>query len=122
MERLGDTADLAVLRQANVWLVKFLERSAGLPVQGLDREVEDLRQVEGTLQSVAPLLRSRLHDCEEPEFHQEFLRYRENLVRLQQELERLQSSAGECRARVTARQGHLQAAKAWCVTTREMTW
>jgi hypothetical protein len=122
MERIDDIADLELLEQANVSLARFLDCHSGEPVTGKEAEVEGLRRVERTLQSVGPFLHGQIQNCKSPETRKELARYRQNLVRLQDELTRLQNSALECQARVLARQKHLQASQAWCAAARDMTW
>ena len=106
------------LRRANDCLEKFFARFSGAPVLGTNEEVEALLQVEGALRSVRPLLRPSLEASQERQIQTEVVRYRANLLRLQRELAVMQDSASGTRARLFARQSHLQAARAWCAATR----
>lgn len=118
MERMNmdDARDL--LRSANARLENFFTRFSGAPVLGTNQEVEALLQVEDALRSVRALLRPCLKESNECEIQAELARYRTNLMRLRHELAIMHESAAGCRARLFARQNHLQAARAWCAATR----
>jgi hypothetical protein len=118
MERLNQN-DLDVVRQANVRLRRFLDRS-GAPVSGTNEEVEALLQVEEILQSVGVLLDSGVQKVDDLAVREELVRYRENLLLLRGELSVMQESATAFRAHLYSRQDHLQAVKAWCVASRDI--
>jgi hypothetical protein len=112
------TAGVELLRSANESFQRFFEHFAGLPVQGTAEEVTAMRQVEQTLQSVGRLLNKDVQASPDPRLRSEILRYRDNLLRLRQELSAMESSAASCRSRLSNREQHLDAAKAWCAATR----
>ncbi len=68
--------------------------------------------------SVGALLDGRLQAIEDHEVRQELACYRQNLVRLRDELARMQESAVGCRVRLDSRLKHLHAAQAWCAASR----
>jgi len=121
MERIDDQAALELLRRANDRFGRFFARFSGAPVLGTDEEVEALLQVERTLQSVGAFLDGRLQRSQAAEVRDELERYRQNLLRLRQELAVMQNAAMGSQARLLARQKHLHAAKAWCAASRATT-
>ena len=67
------------------------------------------------------LARCSMGDCRastDQAIRQELARYRENLLRLRNELARMQESAVGCRIRLDGRLKHLHAAQAWCAASR----
>lgn len=120
MERISDQDDLALLHKANQTVSQYLARFSGVPVQGSDEEVRGLRQVERALKTVGSLLRRNVQQDPRQEIHRELAAYRENLLRLRQELGLMQDSATERRAGLFAREQHLQAARAWCAAARAL--
>jgi len=121
MERIDDYDRLQLLRRANERLGRFFARFSGAPVLGTQEEVEALLLVQGTLQSVGALLDGRLQSSRTVEVRDELALYRANLVRLRNELGVMQNAANSCRARLLARNKHLQAAQAWCAASRATT-
>jgi hypothetical protein len=116
--RMDLAASLNLLRTANESFRRFFEHFAGVPVHGTDEEVEAMLQVERTLRAVGRFLNRDLKAAQTDEMREEIGRYRENLLRLHQELSTMQSSAHRSRARLFTREEHLQAAQAWCAATR----
>jgi hypothetical protein len=114
----GALLGLDLVRSANETLHRFLADFAGEAVQGTGNEVAAMLQLERTLQSVGRLLKGNLQASQDAELRDEIAQYRDNLVRLRQELSALQSSAANCRARLFTREEHLHAARAWCAATR----
>jgi len=121
MERLDEHDSLLLLRRANERFARFFARFSGAPVLGTGEEVEALLQVEYTLRSVGCLLDGRLQKSAIPAVRDELARYRANLVRLRQELATMQSATVACRARLFAREKHLNSAQAWCAASRATT-
>lgn len=121
MERLDEFDRLQSLRRANERFGRFFARFSGAPVLGTDEEVEALRQVESSLQSVGALLDGRLQSSRTVQVRDEIARYRVNLLRLRHELAVMQSAASDCRTRLLDRQKHLRAAQAWCAASRGTT-
>jgi hypothetical protein len=119
MERLNLHDHLETLRAANGSLVRFLERFSGAPALGVDHEIEALRTLEETLQSVGVLLSNGLQNSNEPAIREEFKQYRDNLIALRRQLSGMQDRALACRARLYLHHNHLQTVKAWCHTSRE---
>jgi hypothetical protein len=113
---INESRDL--LRRANAQFARFFQRFCGAPVMGTSEEVAALLQLERTLQSVGALLDGRLQALEGHEVRQELACYRQNLVRLRDELARMQESAVGCRVRLDSRLKHLHAAQAWCAASR----
>jgi hypothetical protein len=120
MERMtnDEQAGVELLRQANQCFGLFFARFSGVPVVGADEEVKAMIQVENALRAVGPYLDGRLQGNPVDEVQQELTRYRENLLRLRLELAAMESSALDTRARLSARQNHLAAAKEWCAASR----
>jgi hypothetical protein len=118
MPGLDAPVGLDLLRNANKTLHRFLAEFAGEAVQGTSREIAAMVQLERTLQSVGRLLKGNLQASQDAELRGEIAQYRDNLVRLRQELSALQDSASHCRARLFTREEHLHAARAWCAATR----
>jgi hypothetical protein len=114
----GTPVGLDLLRNANETLHRFLAEFAGEAVQGTGKEVAAMLQLERTLQSVGRLLKGNLQASSDAGLRDEIAHYRDNLVRLRQELSALQTSASNCRARLFTREEHLHAARAWCAATR----
>jgi hypothetical protein len=109
---------LGVLRRANARLSSFFTRFSGGVVLGAQEELRMLLQVEHTLRSIEVLLQQGLQESADRETREELVTYRANLVRLQRELAVGQDSAMANRARISARQNHLQAARAWLAASR----
>ncbi len=107
-----------LLRQANASLVHFFERFTGAS-EGHVEEVEALLRLEETLRSVGVLLDGGVQNSSDTEIREELARYRLNLVSLRRELSVLQDAATACRARLQTRQAHMQAARAWCIASRQ---
>jgi len=105
---------LNVLLTANARLANFFDRFSGMPVQGTQQEVEALSQVELALHSVGNLLNQGVQQSNDKKVREELAKYGTHLLRLQRELAVMQGVAADCRARLSARQKHLQAAQAWC--------
>ncbi len=118
MERLNEQDGVELLRQANQCFGRFFTRFSGAPVVGDDEEVKAMMQVEEALQAVGPYLDGRLQSNPSDEVREELARYRDNLLRLRLELTAMESSALDARARLSARQNHLEAAKEWCAASR----
>ncbi len=118
MGRIENDESLDLLRRANGRLGRFFERFSGAPVMGSGEEVAALLQLERALQSVGALLDGRLQASADQAIRQELARYRENLLRLRNELARMQESAVGCRTRLDGRLKHLHAAQAWCAASR----
>jgi hypothetical protein len=121
MERVDEYDSLQLLRRANDRFGRFFARFSGAPVLGTDEEVEALLQVENTLQSVRAYLDGRLQCSQAAAIRDELARYRANLIRLRHELAVMQNAAMGCRARLSERNKHLQAAQAWCAASRATT-
>jgi len=115
---MDPAASLDLLRGANETFRRFFEHFAGVRVGGTDKEVEAMLQVERTLRAVGRFLKGDLKAAQDDELHDEIGRYRENLLRLHQELSTMRSSAQRSRAQLFTREEHLQAAQAWCAATR----
>ena len=115
MPGLDAPVGLDLLRNANKTLHRFLAEFAGEAAQD-SREIAAMVQLERTLQSVGRLEGSA--SLADAELRGEIAQYRDNLVRLRQELSALQDSAADCRARLFTREEHLHAARAWCAATR----
>jgi hypothetical protein len=118
MERVNEQAGMELLRQANHCLSRFFARFSGVPVAGDDEEIKAMIQVENALQAVGPYLDGRLQRNTSDQVRDELARYRDNLLRLRLELTAMESSALDARARLSARQNHLEAAKEWCAASR----
>jgi hypothetical protein len=118
MERVNPSA-LDLLRQANASIVRFLDRS-GSPAPGTADEVEALLQIEETLHAVGVLLDRDLQDTGDSELHSEIAHYRQNLVALRSQLSLMHAAATACQARLSSREDHLHAVRAWCSTSREI--
>src|SRR5580698_30933 len=116
-----DCGSLELLRQANSRLTRFFDRFAGAPVLGTDEELQAMLEVERTLKSVAALLDGRLQSDPTVGVREELARYRVQLLRLRDELARMEQSAAGCRSRLSARHKHLHAAQAWCAASRATT-
>jgi DNA repair exonuclease SbcCD ATPase subunit len=121
MERVDDKANLELLRRANQRFDHFFARFAGAPVLGTTEEVEALLQMEATLKSVGAFLDGRLQSSQADLVRDELACYRANLVRLREELARMQNAANHCRTQLSARQKNLHAAQAWCAASRSIT-
>lgn len=115
---MDPAASLDLLRSANESFCRFFECFAGVAVSGTDEEVKAMLQVERTLRAVGKFLNGDLKAAQNDEMREEIGRYRENLLRLHQELSGMQSSAHRSRARLFTREEHLHAAQAWCAATR----
>jgi hypothetical protein len=113
--------DLQMLQGANLLFSQFFQRFSGSPVLGTDEEVQAMRQIEHSLQSVALALDSGLPNSVRPEVREELVRYRTNLLHMRQELIRMEISANEGRACLQARQKQMRAARAWCAASRAIT-
>lgn len=118
MARLDECASLDVLREANQDLRQFLADNAGV-AQGNEEEVQTMLQLERSLRAVGGHL-DRLQRIEREEVRVELGIYRDNLLRLRQQLGVLQKSALECRARLFLRESHLRTAQAWCASARSI--
>lgn len=118
MERIEEVSSLDVVRRANDGFRNFFARFAGLPVEGSEEELQAMLQIEGTLRSVGALLENGLASSKSADLHRELGEYRENLLRLRQELRRMESSATACRGRLFRREQHLRASRAWCAAAR----
>ncbi len=116
-----DPGNLELLRRANSRLTQFFARFAGAPVFGTDEELHSMLEIEHTLKSVAALLDGRLQSDPNIGVREELARYRVHLLRLRDELARMEQSAAESRARLVGRQKHLHAARAWCAASRTTT-
>jgi hypothetical protein len=116
--RVDPAASLDLLRSANETFRRFFEQFAGAPVRGTDEDVQAMLQVERTLRAVGRFLNGDGKAAQSDELREEIARYRENLLRLHQELSTMQRSAHSSRARLFTREEHLQAAQAWCAATR----
>ena len=75
-------------------------------------------QIERTLRSVGVLLGQGLPISQNSELRRELAAYRENLIRLREELRRMESSATASRSRLSTREQHLRATRAWYGTAR----
>lgn len=111
-------AALDHLRRVNETFRRFFAYFAGVPVRGTAEEVEAMLQVERTLQSVSRFLHGDLRAMQNEDVRDEIACYRENLLRLRQELSTMQQSASNSRTRLFTREEHLHAARAWCAATR----
>jgi hypothetical protein len=118
MERLEEISSLEHLRDANEDFRNFFARFGGLPVEGNEGELKAMLQIERTLLSVGALLESGLPSSKNNELQYELREYRENLLRLREELRRMEASATACRGRLFTREQHLQATRAWCAGAR----
>lgn len=118
MERLEEISSLDHLRDANEHFRNFFARFAGLPVEGNEEELKAMLQIEGTLRSVGALLQGGLPAAKNGELQRELGEYRENLLRLREELSRMEGSATACRSRLFSREQHLRATQAWCAIAR----
>ncbi len=116
---MKQNSHIELLRQANASLVHFFERSTGASEVGHVEEVEALSQLEETLRSVGVLLDEGVQNSSDTNIREELAHYRANLVSLRRELSVLEDAATACRARLHLRQQHLQAAKAWCIASRQ---
>jgi hypothetical protein len=121
LKSVPDCGSLELLRRANSRLTQFFDRFAGAPVLGTDEELQSMLEVEYTLKSVAALLDGRLQSDPAVGVRDELARYRVQLLRLRNELFRMEQSAASSRARLSARQKHLHAAQAWCEASRATT-
>lgn len=110
--------ELGLLRRANLRLDRFLMHFARAAVLGTDKEVEAVLEVQRTLESVGALLQQDIQHSNDEEVQSELAIYRANLIKLRRALAELQDAAISCRARLFARQKHLQAAQAWCAVSR----
>jgi hypothetical protein len=118
MERLEKVSTLDHLRDANEDFRNFFARFGGLPVEGNDEELKAMLQIERTLRSVGALLHGDVLTAKNVDLNRELREYRENLLRLRDELRRMESSATACRSRLFTREQHLRATRAWCATAR----
>ena len=118
MERMNSESHLDLLRRTNALLEDFFTQSSGAAVRGTEQEIQTLLQLEYALLRVGAVLDRGLQHSEDPATQDELTRYRTNLMRLRHKLPIMQESAAGCRARLFARQNHLQAARAWCAATR----
>jgi hypothetical protein len=118
MERVENHLRAQLLLRANAQLSQFFASFAEAPVEGTRRELEALRQVEDTLQAVGAVLRTA-QDEPQTGIGEQLVCYRRNLLRLRQELARMQQAALISRALVSARLRHLHGAQAWCATAKE---
>jgi len=119
MEGIADDAKLEVLRRANSCFGRFFARFSGAALFGTDEEIEALRQVEFSLESVRVLLEDRIQRSQHAAMRQELADYGANLVRLRAQLGLMQQSAMDCQTRLRSRQQHLHAAKSWCALARD---
>jgi hypothetical protein len=118
MERLEEISGLGLIHDSNERLRNFFARFGGLPVEGKEEELKAMLQIERILRSVGALLESGIQAAKNSELHRELAEYRENLLRLREELRRMEGSATATRTRLFTREQHLQATRAWCATTR----
>lgn len=118
MERLEEISNLEVLRNANERFRDFFARFGGLAVEGNQEELKAMLQIEHTLRSVGALIRSGLPAAANRALSRELGEYRENLLRLREELRKMESSATACRSRLSSREQHLRATQAWCAAAR----
>lgn len=120
MERIEKMPSLDLLRNANDRFRNFFARFGGLPVEGNQEELEAMLQIERTLRSVGALLETGIpaSTSKNGELNRELAEHRENLLRLREELRRMESSATASRARLFTRERHLQATRAWCAAAR----
>ena len=116
--RVEPGVSLELLRSANQSFARFFAHFAGAPVQGTEEEVVAMCELEQTLHAVGRVLKNNLQASQDDELRNEIARYRDNLVRLRQELFAMQNSAVRCRERLSGRGEHLHAARAWCAATR----
>ena len=118
MERIEGTSSLDVVRNANDRFRNFFARFAGLPVEGNEEELRAMLQIERTLRSVGALLESGIVNSKSAALRRELGEYRDNLLRLREELRRMESSATASRSRLFTREQHLNATRAWCAAAR----
>ncbi|MGB7555801.1 MAG: hypothetical protein WBM04_15620 [Candidatus Korobacteraceae bacterium] len=116
---MKQNSHIELLRQANASLLHFLGRSTGVSEVDRIEEVEALLQLEEALRSVGVLLDGGVQNSSDRDIREELARYRGNLVSLRRELSVMQDAATACRARLHLRQQHMQAAKAWCIASRQ---
>jgi hypothetical protein len=108
-----ENGQLQLLRRANHELEHFFEHSSPA-VAGTQEELEALLQVERVLCAVGATLEDVAQNISDGEMREELAAYQRSLLRLQQELGAMQTSATSCRARLFMRQQNLHAARAWC--------
>jgi hypothetical protein len=118
MERLEEISSLDHLHDANERFRNFFARFGGLPVEGNEEELKAMLQIERTLRSVGALLQIGLPAVKNSELQRELAEYRKNLLRLREELRRMEGSANACRGRLFTREQYLRATQAWCATAR----
>ncbi len=118
MERIAETSSLDLIRAANERFRNFFARFAGLPVEGSEEELRAMLQIERSLKSVGALLTRGIQASPAGDLQRELGEYRQNLLRLREELKRMESSATASRGRLFTREQHLQATRAWCDAAR----
>jgi hypothetical protein len=117
MARLEEASSVELVRSANQRFDDFFKRFGGMPVEGTQDELHAMLEIEGALRKVGTMLEGGLQDSGS-ELRHELAEYRENLLRLRQELRRMKNSATATRGRLFTREQHLQATRAWCDATR----
>lgn len=121
MERMSDGASLELLWRANACFRRFFELLLLSPVTGSNEELGVLLQLHETVESVGALLDGRLQSAACRDVREALTCYRENLVRLRDELARMQESAMARRAGLDRQREHLSGAKAWCAAARTIS-
>jgi hypothetical protein len=117
MARLEEVSSFDLVRRANEAFYVFFERFAGMPVEGTEDELRAMLEIEQTLNSMGAALEGGMRNTSN-ELHHELAEYRENLLRLRDELRRMENSATKTRGRLFTREQHLQATRAWCDAAR----
>ena len=121
MECMNDSASLELLRRANTYFTGFFEHFSGARAAGTEEELRALLGLHKMVESVGVWLDGPLQSTTNPEVREALGCYRENLVRLRNELAIMQESAIARRASLDSRREHFYGAKAWCSVSRAIT-
>jgi hypothetical protein len=113
MVSMNPGAAFEPLREANRKIDAYLMHFSRAPVCGSDREREALAELGAVLRSAGGLIGNILRGSETQAGRQEFVRYRNNLVRLHAVLKRMYGDALELKSAVLKRQRHLDLTKQW---------
>ncbi len=120
MDCMNRNSATPLLRQASAEIDDFLERFGKAPVLGRQEEVDALYRIKSAVTAVGDVLPAIVRSQDDPEVSSEITGYRGCLVRLREELARMQAAALLRREHLLTGKSHLSAAQAWCDTAQEI--